>query len=341
VAGRFPEPVPEDLDRGEWNRRLGVAVKRWALSIQAGMGGIQGTPLSPSEIQAGASSDNGTSQAPSPSGHSHSVDTAAPSVDVGAGAPAEGNGTALMRASATLRLGIGTTRYDTLIRGGSQWERKRYAPTPVDLVTAQLPAATGVVLTATANTVLRSFRLVNVSGAARTVNLYVRPGGAGTRYPLMPFGTVIAAGDQYATDPGRLFVPLEAGDTLEGDASAATSVDIGADGEDWTDFAEVADRPYAGLVSNVLATLATVPAGERWLVKYIGAVNISAGAVALDLRIVRNATTIKVINVSIPAGAMVSPLEYFIVLQAGDTIEAVAAAAASISVVVGASVTVP
>lgn len=338
---RFPDKVPDDLDSPVWTRQLGGSLKRFLQSLSEGVGGAQMTPDDPTTIEADATADAGTSQAPAASDHVHAVDTAAPSVDVGAAAPSEGSGSSLMRADATLRLGIGTTRYDTLIRGASLWERKRYAPTPVDLITDQLAAATGVLYTATANIVLRSFRLVNVSGAPRTVNLYVRPGGAGTRYPLMPYNTVIPAGQQYATDPGQLFVALEAGDTIDGDADAATSVDIGADGQDWTDFAEVPDRPYAGLVSNVLGTLATVPSGERWLVKYICAVNVSGGAVTLDLRIVRNGTTIKVINVSIPVGYMVSPIEYFLVLQAGDTITAVAGAAASISVVVGASVTVP
>lgn len=336
--GRFPRPIP-NLTRGEWDEKMRRDLEEFLRSAFGGLSALSGTPSEPTEIQAGVTADPGSAITPANSLHVHAVNTAAPGVDVGAGAPSEGTGAALMRADAGLRLGIGTTQYDTIIRGSTQWERKRYAPTPVDLITAQLAAATGVLYTATANIVLRSFRLVNVSGAPRTVNLYVRPGGAGTRYPIMPYNTVIAAGDQYATDPGKLFVVMEAGDTIEGDADAATSVDIGADGEDWTDYAEVPDRPYAGLAPNALGTLATVPSGERWLVKYICAVNVSGGAVTLDLRIVRNSITVKVINVNIPSLYMVSPLEYFIVLQAGDTIEAVAGAAASISVVVGASVT--
>lgn len=338
---RFPDPFPEDFDQGELTIRKRVNLKRWGLTINAGMGGIQGTPGLPTDIEAGAAAAVGTSQAPAPSDHTHAVDTAAPSVDVGAGAPAEGSGAALMRASATLRLGIGTTRYDTLIRGGSQWERKRYAPTPVDLVTAQLAAATSVLYTATANIVIRSFRIVNTSAGARTVNLYIRPLGAGTRYPIMPYNTVIAAGAQYATDPAALFIPLEATDTIEGDADTGAVCDIAVEGEDYTDNAETVSRVYEGLVSNVLATLATVPASERWLIRSMSVVNVSGGAVTIDLRIVRNATTVKVLSTSIPVGAMISPLQFFIVLQTGDTIEAVAGAASAISVVVGATVTVP
>lgn len=340
MADRFPGVFPPAIAKGQFNERSGFDLDQWAKSVQEAVGGSQGTPDTPSEIEADATADAGTSQASAPSDHIHSVNTAGPSVLVGATA-VTGTGSSLMRSDSAPALGIGTTRYDTLIHNGTIWQRKRYAPTPVDLVTAQLAAATGVLFTSTANIVIRSFRIVNTSAGARTVNLYIRPLGAGTRYPIMPYNTVIAAGAQYATDPAALFIPLEATDTIEGDADTGAVCDISVDGENWSENAETVSRVYEGLVSNVLATLATVPAAERWLIRSIATVNVSAGAVTIDLRIVRNATTVKVLSVSVPVGAMISPLEYFIVLQVGDTIEAVAGAAASISVVIGATVTIP
>lgn len=86
------------------------------------MGGLQGTPATPSRIEAGVAASVGTSQAAAASDIVHDVATAAPSVKVSYDqAPAEGVGTALMRADARLRLADGVTSGDFLQWNGTIW----------------------------------------------------------------------------------------------------------------------------------------------------------------------------------------------------------------------------
>ncbi len=119
---RFTEPIPQELDKGGWNQRLGHLVKRWMQSVEDSLGGLQGSPDTPSEVQAGVAADASDSQAAAPSNHVHSIETAAPSVPVAlGGSPDEGSGTALMRADATLVLAPGTTPDDILVWSGSAW----------------------------------------------------------------------------------------------------------------------------------------------------------------------------------------------------------------------------
>lgn len=120
---RFTEPIPEDLDKGTWSARLGHLVKMWMMSAEESLGGLQGSPDTPSEVQAGVASDAMDSQAAAPSNHVHSVETAAPSVNVSLSGPAsEGTGSALMRADATLVLDDGGASVGEVpIWDGSAW----------------------------------------------------------------------------------------------------------------------------------------------------------------------------------------------------------------------------
>jgi hypothetical protein len=119
---RFPEPVPEGLDKGPWDEQKARDLVRWMRSVLEGLGGLQGTPSTPSQIQAGVASTPGTSQSAAPSDHVHSVQTAAPSVKVTYDQTAqEGSGAALMRADARLRLADGVTPGDTLVWDGAKW----------------------------------------------------------------------------------------------------------------------------------------------------------------------------------------------------------------------------
>lgn len=122
MPGRFTEQIPEDIDKGTWSQRLGHRIKLWMMSAEESLGGLQGTPDVPSQIQAGESADTGVSQAPAPSDHTHDVLTAAPSVKVAYDQPPdEGSGSALMRADARLRLDDGVNIGDLLIWDGSDW----------------------------------------------------------------------------------------------------------------------------------------------------------------------------------------------------------------------------
>src|SRR5579872_5036347 len=87
-------------------------------------------------------------------------------------------------------------------------------------VNGQLPLATGVLYTATTPTVINSFRLVNTDGGAgHTANLYVK---TVTARHLIPVDLALASKAGYL-DVGTTC--LNAGDAIEGDASAANVVD--------------------------------------------------------------------------------------------------------------------
>ena len=87
----------------------------------------------------------------------------------------------------------------------------------------QLPAAKGTLYTCPAVTtaVVKSFQFTNVTGGALTMNFYKK---RATSRSLCPLNLSLAAGETLLSEDGdEIF--LEAGDLLEGDASAATSID--------------------------------------------------------------------------------------------------------------------
>lgn len=114
---RFTEPIPQELDKGAWSQRLGHLVKRWMQSVEDSLGGLQGTPTTPTRIEAGVAADPGTSQAAAPSDHIHNIQTAAPSLKVQlGGAQAEGTAHALLRSDSKQVLDSGgATDGQTLI----------------------------------------------------------------------------------------------------------------------------------------------------------------------------------------------------------------------------------
>lgn len=118
MPGRFLEPIPESLDKGTWTARLGHELKLLLMSLQDSIGGLQGTPDTPSQIRAGEAADAMDSQSPAPSNHVHDILTATPSVPVGA-AFSEGTLSALMRADAGLRLGLMTLEGETIGHDGT------------------------------------------------------------------------------------------------------------------------------------------------------------------------------------------------------------------------------
>jgi len=122
MAFRFPNQIPESIDKGTWTQRLGHEIRLWMQAIEDGMAGLQGTPDTPSEVQAGVAADASDSQAAAPSNHVHSIETAAPSVKVSYDQPPdEGAGSALMRASARLSLEDGLVPGDILQWNGTVW----------------------------------------------------------------------------------------------------------------------------------------------------------------------------------------------------------------------------
>lgn len=90
------------------------------------------------------------------------------------------------------------------------------------LADGQLAAAKATLYTvpASTQTIVKSITLVNTDAAARTVNIYVKPGATSRR--ILPKDLSIPAGGSYVHDA---VITLEAGDVIEGDASAATVVD--------------------------------------------------------------------------------------------------------------------
>ena len=97
------------------------------------------------------------------------------------------------------------------------------AVTPKSLADGQLAAAKATLYTvpASTETIITSIKLVNTDGSARTVNLYIKVSG-GTSRRIIPKDMSLGAG--YMCEEDQRFT-LEAGDIIEGDASAATVVD--------------------------------------------------------------------------------------------------------------------
>jgi hypothetical protein len=104
-------------------------------------------------------------------------------------------------------------------------------PTPATLADGQLPSTKGTLYTSTGVvTIITNIVLANTSDTtARTVNLYLKRNG-GTSRRLIGKATPLA-GAAHIIFPGTsIGIRLSAGDAIEGDADAATSVDYLIDG---------------------------------------------------------------------------------------------------------------
>lgn len=98
--------------------------------------------------------------------------------------------------------------------------------TPKLLADGQLPSSQGALYTCPALTTaaVKFFRLVNTSASAVTVNLYVKKSG-GTGRRIVPKDYALAAGAMLDVFDAVQNLPLGAGDAIEGQCSAATTVD--------------------------------------------------------------------------------------------------------------------
>jgi hypothetical protein len=124
MPGRFPGQIPP-FEKGEWDKKQRRDLADLVLKIWASLGGLQGDPGTPTEIQAGVDSAAGDSQAAATSNHSHGIDTAAPANYVALnGAPAEGTGTPMMRADALNVLEPPTADGDVIYAEGGEWVSK-------------------------------------------------------------------------------------------------------------------------------------------------------------------------------------------------------------------------
>lgn len=100
------------------------------------------------------------------------------------------------------------------------------------LADGQLPSSKGTLYTVPpgATTIIVTITLVNTDSAARTVDLYLNRTGTSRR--IISKDLSIAAGNSLEHTTRHT---MEAGDLLEGDASAATVVDYTVDGTEETD----------------------------------------------------------------------------------------------------------
>lgn len=102
------------------------------------------------------------------------------------------------------------------------------ALTPKPLADGQLPNAPGTLYTAPPGTIVyvTVVSFVNTSASARTINFYYKRAGGTSRRIVFAKDYQLEAGaadGHYANQKGALL--LAAGDSLEGDASAASAVD--------------------------------------------------------------------------------------------------------------------
>lgn len=99
------------------------------------------------------------------------------------------------------------------------------------LADGQLPNAKGTLYTCPASTIAHVSHIIlcNATAGAITVNLYVKRSGSTSRRIYTKDASL--AGGAYVKLPGEdTAYRLSAGDVIEGDASAATSVDYFIDG---------------------------------------------------------------------------------------------------------------
>ena len=91
----------------------------------------------------------------------------------------------------------------------------------------QLAATKGTLYTVPTDTqaIVKTITLVNTVTSARTVNLYVKPGGTSRR--IIPKDLSLAAGAEFEWE-GTL--TLSAADLIEGDASVASKIDYTING---------------------------------------------------------------------------------------------------------------
>jgi hypothetical protein len=97
------------------------------------------------------------------------------------------------------------------------------ALTPLAIADGQLPAAKGTLYTCPALTtvIITTFSLSHTGAADRTINLYVNRTGTSRR--ILGKNRAMVVGDSIEKD--KTAIVLEAGDLLEGDASAAAEID--------------------------------------------------------------------------------------------------------------------
>lgn len=110
--------------------------------------------------------------------------------------------------------------------GGVRWnDKKVYIKALAD---GQLPSSVAALYTCPANTevMVLGIVLVNTGSSPLTANLYANT--SGTRRRICPKNLQLVAGAQYELDQP---VALEAGDSIDGDASSATTVDYTISGE--------------------------------------------------------------------------------------------------------------
>ena len=120
MAGRFPRPL---IPFGEeWNQRTRARLYEYLQSLYKGMSGLQSTPGTPVQIQAGVAASIGTGQAVALANHVHSISTAAPTVPVAFGGAAdEGSASSMLRSDAKLILAAGSVDEQTLVWDGTAW----------------------------------------------------------------------------------------------------------------------------------------------------------------------------------------------------------------------------
>ena len=100
------------------------------------------------------------------------------------------------------------------------------------LADGQLAAAKATLYTVPADTttIIKTISYVNTDASARDVNLYIKPSG-GTSRRIIPMNMELGIGYMMVYDDE---ITLEAGDVIEGDASAANVVDYTINGVEKT-----------------------------------------------------------------------------------------------------------
>jgi hypothetical protein len=91
--------------------------------------------------------------------------------------------------------------------------------TQAPLADGQLPATVAALFTATALTLVKTIVVTNTAAVAKTINIYVN---RGTRRRIFPVDMSLAAGASATFDSP---FSLSIGNSIDGDASSATTID--------------------------------------------------------------------------------------------------------------------
>lgn len=210
--------------------------------------------------------------------------------------------------------------------------------TTTRLAQATLGTSTATLYTVPANTVtmLRNLFGCNSNGSARTWTIYLVKSGQSPADSNKLLGEVNIAGS--GRDGYGLYQTLEAGDTIRGKASSASSIGVNISGMQITgDFGDLRPlRMAQALCTTSTVTVYTVPSGKQAIIKQLTFCNYTTGAQTVRVDVVKSgqspSSSSQLYNALSIAANTTTSKRLSMIMDAGDTLRVSASAKNSIVV---------